>query len=256
MSQSLKDQIQADLSQARSQGELRAERIKAIVQSALFQASTELKAGASEIAPVVREILSAVVEAFAEQKEVAQSEVEDAIAGAVEALETSRRSNISQTQDEIRRLEAQIEAEEAQLQTEIRASLDSIQESQQDQSSSIKSAIQSALDKLQNTEEMTLMRKRYAQLKSQLAVVQAYLVDRYGDRYGKEVTEYLEDAKIWYQRAKSEPAFFTEKVERRWQLFEEKLAQLGAAMARKERRDQRLLLELWRSLTEPLSIDG
>lgn len=94
------------------------------------------------------------------------------------------------------------------------------------------------------------MRKRYAQLKSQLAVVQAYFVDHYSDLDEAEVEKYLEEAKSWYQRARSEPAFFTEKVEQKWGQFKTKLAQLGTAVARKERRDQQLLIDLWRSLAE------
>lgn len=252
MSHSVKEQIKADLEQARSQGELRADRIKTIVQSALSQTTVELKAGSREIAPVVRDILSAVIEAFADKKDADQSEVSAAISGAVESIESSRRAEISQTQGEIRKLEAQVDAEEARLQGDIRDILKDIQETTQEQPTSVRSAIQSAIDQLQETEEMILMRKRYAQLKSQLAVVQASLVDRYGDRYESEVTEYLEDAKAWYQRAKNEPAFFTEKVEQQWNQFESKLAQLGTAMARKERRDKQRLLELWRSLSESL----
>lgn len=251
MSESLIEQIKDDLEQARSQGELRAERIKSIVQSALSQTGAELKAGSKEISPTVRDILSTVIEALDDRTESAQSEVSAAIAGAIKAIETPRRREISQTESEIRRLQAQIDAEETQLQKDVKGILHNIQESNHDQPTSVKSAIQTAIENWQETEEMTLMRKRYAQLKSQLAVVQAYFVDHYSDLDEAEVQKYLEEAKSWYQRAKSEPAFFTEKVEQKWGQFETKLAQLGTAVARKERRDQQLLIDLWRSLAEP-----
>lgn len=250
MSSSLIEQIRIDLEQARSQGELRAERVKSIVQSALSQMGAELKAGSKEIAPTVRDILSAVSEALGDKTESTESEVSAAISGAVEAIEISRRREISQTEDKIRRLQAQVDAQETQLQEDVKGILSNIQETNQDQSTSFKAAIQTAIDQLQETEEVTLMRKRYAQLKSQLAIVQAYLVDHHGDLDEAEVSKYLEEAKSWYQRAKNEPAFFTEKVEQQWGQFEEKLAQLGTAMARKERRDKKLLLDLWRSLAE------
>lgn len=250
MSSSLIEQIKIDLEQARSQGELRAERIKSIVQSALSQTSAELKASSKEIAPIVRDILSAVIEALGDKTEPTESEVSAAISGAVEVIETSRRREISQTEGEIRRLQAQVDVEETRLREDVQDILSAIQETNQDQPTSVKSAIQTAIDQLQRTEEVTLMRKRYAQLKSQLAVVQAYLVDHYGDIDEAEVSKYLEEAKSWYQRAKNEPAFFTEKVEQQWGQFEEKLGELGTAMARKERRDKKRLLDLWRSLAE------
>lgn len=256
MPESLKEKIKADFDTARKTGELRAERIKAIVQSALSQASAELQAGTKETAPVAKELLSSVIEALGNMKDAAQSEVSAALEGAIEAIETSKRAEISQTQGKIRQLQAQVDIEEAQLQEEVRDILTDIQKTNQDQPALVKSAIQTAINQLQETEEMTLMRKRYAQLKSQLAVVQAYLVDRYGDRYEAEVTEYLEDAKDWYQRAKSEPAFFTEKVERQWEQFDRKMANLGTAMARREQRDKQLLLELWRSLVESSQDSG
>lgn len=255
MSESLKEKIRTDLDTARKTGELRAERIKAIVQSALSQASAELQAGTKETAPVAKKLLLSVIEALGNMKDAAQSEVSAALEGAIEAIETSKRAEIYQTQGKIRQLQAQVDTEEAQLQ-EVRDILTDIQKTNQDQPTSVKSAIQTAIDQLQETEEMTLMRKRYAQLKSQLAVVQAYLVDRYGERYEAEVTEYLEDAKDWYQRAKSEPAFFTEKVERQWEKFDRKMANLGTAMARREQRDKQLLLELWRSLVESSQDSG
>lgn len=250
MSSSLIEQIKIDLEQTRSQGELRAERIKSIVQSALSQTSAELKASSKEIAPIVRDILSAVIEALGDKTEPTESEVSAAISGAVEVIETSRRREISQTEGEIRRLQAQVDVEETRLREDVQDILSAIQETNQDQPTSVKSAIQTAIDQLQRTEEVTLMRKRYAQLKSQLAVVQAYLVDHYGDIDEAEVSKYLEEAKSWYQRAKNEPAFFTEKVEQQWGQFEEKLGELGTAMARKERRDKKRLLDLWRSLAE------
>ncbi|NJM67544.1 MAG: hypothetical protein HC851_18670 [Acaryochloris sp. RU_4_1] len=250
MSLPLKEQIKADLDKARLQGELRAKRIKMIVQSAVSQANAELKIGRKEIAPIVKDVLSSVIEALKDKQDPVQLEVSAAISGVVEAIETSKRAELSQTQGEIRRLEAQVDVEEVQLQEDIRDILSEIQQTNQDQSPSIKSAIQTAIDQLQESEEIKLMRKRYAQLKTQLAVVQAYLVNRYGDRYEAEVTEYLEDAKAWYQRAKHKPNFFTSKVEQKWQQFETKLANIGTELAKRERKDKQLLLELWQSLSE------
>lgn len=250
MSESLVEQIKIDLEQARSKGELRAERIKIIVQSALSQADIELKAENKEIVPTVKDILSTVIEALNDQTESTQPEMSAAVSGAVEAIEIIRRREISQTEGEIRRLQAQVYAQETQLQEDVKSLLNNLQESDQGQSTSVKSVIQTAIDQLQETEEVTLMRKRYAQLKSQLSVLQAYFADHSGSLDEIEVKKYLEEAKTWYQRAKSEPVFFTDKAEHQWDQFEEKIAQLGTAMARKERQDKKKLLNLWRSLVE------
>ena len=93
------------------------------------------------------------------------------------------------------------------------------------------------------------MQKRYAQLKAQLAVVQANLANRYGESYDN-VSQYLDEAKTWYEIAKENPEFFTEKVEEKQAEFEQKLGEAGTAIARKEREVKRILQELWKSITE------
>jgi DNA repair exonuclease SbcCD ATPase subunit len=95
-----------------------------------------------------------------------------------------------------------------------------------------------------------LLKKRYSQLQSQLAVLRANLAVRYGDRY-EEVKHHLDNAKSWHEQAKThaekiEPGL----VEQRQLEFESKLGRTGTAVAQKEREIKRLLKELWHVVAE------
>lgn len=93
------------------------------------------------------------------------------------------------------------------------------------------------------------MQKRYAQLKAQLAIIQANLADRYGENYSN-VNQYLEEAKAWYERAKENPEVFTDRIEEKHKEFEHKLGEAGTAIAQKESQVKNLLKELWKSISE------
>lgn len=126
-----------------------------------------------------------------------------------------------------------------------------MEESRKDQnnSESVKKAIADAIRNLENSEEVALLQKRYAQLKAQLAVIQANLASRYGESYGN-VNQYLGDAKNWYEKAKDNPEVFTGKIEAKQQEFESKLGETGVATAKRERQVKQLLKELWKSISD------
>ena len=96
---------------------------------------------------------------------------------------------------------------------------------------------------------MPFLQKHYARLKAQTAVLQANLANRYGEQYG-EVGKYLEDAKVWYDKAKEDPEVFTEPTKRKRAEFEEKLGSAGGAVARKEKQVKQLLKELWKEVRD------
>jgi uncharacterized damage-inducible protein DinB len=93
------------------------------------------------------------------------------------------------------------------------------------------------------------MQKRFAQLKAQLAVVQANLAARYGERY-EDVQKHLDDAKSWYDRTQPQAEVVADQVKQKRTEFENKLGEAGAALARKEQRVKQLLKELWQSITD------
>ncbi|MFM6278616.1 MAG: histidine kinase, partial [Dolichospermum sp.] len=88
------------------------------------------------------------------------------IEGAMEAINLKKHSNIVQTQAEIKQLQAKLDKEE-KLQTEIKGIFTKIVETSQDKSVDTKIAINSAINSIKDSEEVGLLRKRYAQLQAQ-----------------------------------------------------------------------------------------
>ena len=249
MSESRKDKIVSNLQQAKQTGELKTEKIKEIIKTAMAEARAEVKEGKEEIRTLVQDAIAAVVETFKEKRGEIKEEVTASIEGVIEGLSSVKREQIVQAQSEIITLQAKVETEEEQLQQEIDGVLTNLQEKSQAESSDVKEAIASAIYTIRNSEEVALLQKRYAQLKAQLAVLQANLSSRYGENH-ENVSQYLDEAKAWYERAKENPEIFTGKVEEKQAEFEQKLGEAGTAIAQKERQVKQLLKELWKSIAE------
>lgn len=249
MSESRKEKIISNLKQARQAGQLKTENIRDIVKTAISEAASEVQEGRAEIGVLVRDAIAAVVEIFQDKKGEIQEEVTASIEGAVEGISDARRKTINSTQSEIKTLEAKVVVEEEKLQKEIDGVLEELQTENSDKSTQVKKAIFSAIDTIKNSEEVALLQKRYAQLKAQLAIVQANLAGRYGEDT-VNVNHYLEEAKTWYEKARKNPEVFTGKIEEKQQEFEKKLGEAGVAIAKRERKIKKLLRELWQSISE------
>jgi polyhydroxyalkanoate synthesis regulator phasin len=251
MSESRKEKIIDSLQQAKQTGQLRTENIRAIVRDAIAQAVGEVKEGRTEIVTLVRDAIAAVTETFQEKSGEIREEVTEAIEGAIDGVSEIRRKAISQTQSEIETLEARVVKDEAELQQEIDGALTTIERESKsgDKSDRVTQAIAESIITIKDSEEFALLQKRYAQLKAQLAVVQANLASRYGEQY-EEVNKYLNEAKTWYEKAKEDPEVFTEPAKQKRVEFEQKLGEAGSAVARKEKQIKRILQELWRAMKE------
>ena len=249
MNESRKEKILSNLQQARQTGQLKTENIRNIVRTAVSETLSEVKEGKTEISSLVQEAIAAVVEIFQDKEGEIKEQVTASIEGAIEGISNARKEAISKTQSQIQTLQVKVEKEEEQLQQEIDRVLEDIQINSQDKSAQIKEAISSAIHTVQNSEEVALLQKRYAQLKAQLAIVQANLAGRYGESYGN-VSQYLDEAKTWYERAKENPEVFTVRIEEKHKEFEHKLGETGKAIAQKERQVKKLLSELWKSISE------
>lgn len=249
MADSIKEQVTADIEKAKEEGKLRSERVKEIVKAAVSQAVGEFKEGSVEIRTIAKDAVSAVIENLKERGGEIKEEVTASIEGAIEAISSARRQSIAKTQDEVKKLQAQIDAEETELQTQLDTVLMDIEETGKDTSSETKASIESAINTIKDSEEVSLLRKRYAQLQTQLAIIQANLSARYGERY-EEVKTYLDDAKTWYERAQPKAEVVAEQVKEKRTNFETKLGEAGTALAKKEQRVRQLLKELWQSVTE------
>ena len=134
---------------------------------------------------------------------------------------------------------------------EVNLILGDIQESSKQQPPNIKLAIDSALVTIKDSEEISLLQKRYAQLKAQLALVQAHLTERYGGQ-AEEIKKYLDEAKVWYEKAKENPEQFTAQITEKQRVFEEKIGDTGSLFAQKEKEIKSILQDLWKSLVDIL----
>jgi len=249
MSDSKKERIVADLQQAKETGTLKTEKIREIIKNAVTEAVSEVKSGRSEIASLVQDAIAAVTETVKESGEEVKEEVAASIQGVVDGVSEARRQKIAETQAEIITLEAQVVEDEQELQEEIDEVLSNMKVDSTSQPDKVKEAIADAIINISSSEEFAILQKHYARLKAQTAVLQANLANRYGEQYG-EVGKYLEDAKVWYDKAKEDPEVFTEPVKRKRADFEQKLGETGSAVARKEKQVKQLLKELWHEVRE------
>jgi hypothetical protein len=245
MSNSMQERVKADLEQAKVEGQVRAERLRDIFKSAVSQAAKEIQGGSGEIRSVVRDAIAAIVENLGERGKHTQEEAIASIEGLVEGISRSKQEAIARTELEIQKLQARMTQEEQELDETVNATVNEIESAGSSSSSEIKELLASVVDRMRNAEEATLLKKRYSQLQTQLAVLKANLAMRYGDRY-EEVKHHLDNAKTWHEQAKaqaeqSEPSL----VEQKQAEFESKLGDAGSAAARKEKEIKRLLKELW-----------
>lgn len=249
MSESSKERIVADLQQAKQTGELKTERIREIIKNAIAETVSEVKSGRSEIVSLVQDAIAAVTETVKESGGEVKEEVTASIQGVIDGVSQARREKIARTQSEITTLEAQVVEDEQELQNQIDEALAEVKTSSDTQPDKVKEAIAEAIINIGNSDEFAILQKHYARLKAQIAVLQANLANRYGEQYG-EVGKYLEDAKVWYNKAKEDPEVFTEPTKRKRAEFEEKLGSTGSAVARKEKQVKQLLKELWQEVRE------
>jgi len=243
MVRNIKEQIQTDLKQAKETGQLRTERIREIVKSAVSQLSSEFKEGSTEIRGLVKDAVSAVIESLQERGTEMKEEVTASIEGALEGVNRKRHENIIQTQSELQRLQAQLDSEEEKLQQDVDVILAEIEETGKEKPADTKTIIDSAVNAIKDSDEVSLLRKRYAQLQAQLAIVRANLAARYGGR-SEEIQNYLNDAKTWYNQARPQAEVVATQVVQKRSQLDDKLKEAGTAIARKELQIKQTLREL------------
>lgn len=243
MTNNIKDKIQADLQEAKATGQLRTENVREIVKSAVSQVAAELKEGSSELRTLVKDAVSAVIENLQDKGSEIKEEVTASIEGALEGVNSKRHEAIVKTQTELKTLQARLDNEEEQLQQEVDGMLAEIVETGKEKSANTKSLIDSAINAIKDSEEVSLLKKRYAQLQAQLAIVKANLAARYGGRSG-EVKDHLDEAKTWYDQARPQLESVATQLEEKHSQLENKLGEAGAVLAKKERHFKQILRDL------------
>ena len=247
----LKDQLLTDLRQAKEAGQLKAVRIREIVKAAVSQVALEFKSGSSDIRLIVKDAVSAVTETLPEKGTEIKEELTASIEGAIEGISSWRRQSISRNQAEVKELQIKIDTEEDELQQEIERLLIDFEEAGKGTSPNVKASIESAITALKNSEEVALMKKRYAQLQAQAAILRANLAAQYGGRT-EEVKEHLDEAKTWYSRTRTQAEAVVEQAEHKKAQLEERLSAAGAALGQKERQIKQILNDLRQSAAELL----
>ncbi|QLE56988.1 histidine kinase [Nostoc sp. TCL26-01] len=243
MTNNIKQQIQTDIQQAKATGQLRSERIREIVKAAVAQVTSELQEGSSEIRAIVKDAVTTVIENIQDKSTEIKEDITASIEGAIEGANTKRHAAIVQTQSELQRLQAQLDSEEDKFQQDVDGILAEISETSQEKTAHTKTAIDSAIESIKNSEEASLLKKRYAQLQAQLSIVRANLAARYGGR-SEEVKHYLDEAQNWYNQARPQAEAVAAQVEQKRSQLEYKLGEAGTAVAKKERQIKQTLREL------------
>jgi hypothetical protein len=250
MSNSVKERVKADLEQVKAEGQVRVDRLRDIFKAAASQAAEELQGGSGEIRSIVRDVIAAIVENLGEQGKYTKEEAIASVEGLLEGMSRSKQEAINRTEEEIQQLQSRMEQEERELDETVNATVNEIESASSETSLEIRELLATVVDRIKNTEEASLLKKRYSQLQTQLAVLKANLAVRYGDRY-EEVKHHLDNARTWHEQAKAH-AESTEPglVEQKQLEFESKLGRTGTAVAQKEREIKRLLKELWHVISE------
>jgi len=246
MSGSVRDRVSEDLQKARSEGGLRADRIKAIVKAAVSQAIAELKEGSGEIGTIARDAISAVADDVKGKGQDAAESLRASVEGAVEGISEKRKQAIAQTQAQVDVLQGEIIEQEQRLQSDIEGALVKIEETgNENDKTHLQAVIASVIANLRDTEAFASMQEQYGKLKAQLAILDANLAARYGERY-EDVRKHLDTARVWYDDSKNQmeqsghAPGHQQKVE-----FEQKLSDLGTALAHKEKQIKEKLKDLW-----------
>jgi ElaB/YqjD/DUF883 family membrane-anchored ribosome-binding protein len=164
MADLLKERIQTNLKQAKGAGQLRASRIREIVQEAVSQVVEEFKSGSKDIRSIAKDAIftavSTVTENLQEKGDEIKEEVTASIEGVIEGISRSRRQSIAKNQAEVKQLQIKIDSEEEELQKEVEQILTDVEEVGKDTSPNTKASIESAINALKDTDEVRLMQKR------------------------------------------------------------------------------------------------
>jgi hypothetical protein len=237
----IRTQIRSEFQEAKATGQLRASRIREIVQTALSNVRMEFKAGSSDLRQIFRDTISAVSDTFKDKGSEIKEEVTAAVEGFIEGYSSGRRQSIVKDQAEVHQLQAKIDTQEEELQQEIDRLLVDVEEVGKESDSSLKDAIESAINAFKNSEEFALMKKRYAQLQAQLAILRANLAARYGGRY-EEIKARIDEATHWYKRTGSKADAGEETATGR--SLEDRLREVGEAIAKGEHQLRKILRDL------------
>lgn len=244
MTNSVKERIQEDLQKAKSEGGLRAERIREIVKAAVSEAVAEVSQGTGELKAIAKDALTAVFAVVRDRATTRTEEMAASVEGVVEGIGESHREAIllrrasanAQAQGQIDDLQQMLDRADRQFEEEITAALATVDlpEAEASTKTPFKVLIDLVVNAVKEREVFDIFQQRYDHLKQQLAELDARLQERYGDRY-EEVKRQIETAQTWYANAKTRGESLGNEAKHFKQAeLEEKAADLGTTIAQKE----------------------
>jgi len=245
MASKVQEVIQADLQKAKTAGQLRTEQIREIVKNAIAQVAHEFASGSSEIRTIIKDSVLTVIDAVKDSGSEIKEDITASLQGALEAVNVKKHEKLMQTQLQLKQLQEQLDSEEEKLQEEMDAILTEVSQAASEPGKNPNSqlAIKSAIANIQDSEEATLLKKRYAQLQAQIAIIRANLAARYGGR-SHEVQNYLDEAKNWYSRTLADPETVATQIKEQHSRLEDRFSDAGRAIAQREQKIKSNLREL------------
>jgi hypothetical protein len=238
MTNPVQERITSDLEKAKAEGNLRAERIREIVKTAVSQAVAEIKAGSGEIRFIGRDALAAVIGLLQEKGDESKEAITASVEGVVEGITSARQATIAQAQSQLDNLQNQIDVHEQTLEADVDSALAEIETTTRTTSHKTQSWVTAAAKSIRESQQFAVVREQYARLQTQLNRLDTQLTERYGDRYEDvkhQLEEYLESVKVWYDQTKAKvEAGAPDPVQAAKADLEDRLAEAGTAVARKE----------------------
>ena len=245
MSNLVKDKIKINLVKAKSQGKIRSEHIREIVKDAVAQTVAELKEGSDEIGSIVKDAISMVIADLQGSREENSEKITASIEGAIAGSTYQRQQAIAERRERLLAIQTQLDEQQEELDRESSATMMDIKAVGLTDNNS--EEINLAVNTYQEHHELGILQEQYIKLKSQLALLDKKLVDRYGDRY-QEIKQQWEKAKTWYGEKKVEAkASGVIPLQQKQAEFENNLGELGTLAARKEEQIKQGLKEIWKS---------
>ncbi|WP_202924767.1 histidine kinase [Myxacorys almedinensis] len=254
MANLVKDRISSDLKQVKEVGQLRRDRIRDIIQGAISQVMLEVKGGTGEVRSLVKDAFSSAVESIQENGSQVKEEVAASVEGVVEGISRARHKRIAETEAEVNRLQAQLDEQEGELERDVEEGLAGLKEAGNDLSADLREQIEAAIAAIRDSEEASVLKRQYAQLQAQAAILRANLAAR-GDDYHTRAQAYLDDAKRWYDQTRPQAEVMKTKADQKAIEFDAKLGEAGTALARREKQVRQLLRDLLKQASEALRDD-
>ncbi len=245
MSNLVKDKIKINLVKAKSQGKIRSEHIREIVTDAVAQTIAELKEGSGEIGLIVKDAISTVIADLQGSSKENSEKITASVEGAIVGSTRQRQQTISERRVKLLAIQTQLEQQQEELDRESSAIMMDIKAVELPDINF--ADINLAVNTYQEHHELGILQEQYIKIKSQMAILDEKLADRYGDQY-QEVKQQWEKSKTWYDHKKVEAeASGVIPLQQKHAEIEENLGRLGSVVARKEEQIKQGLKEIWKS---------